>query len=170
VTRSEDAKKAGAKAGAPPPAVAASRTGVKPIPEGHPRLSPYLISRDAGRVIEFLRRVLGATESFRLSHPDGRVAHAEVRIGDSVVMVSDGGPEHPPMPAMLMTYVEDVDATYAKALEQGATTVRAPADQFYGDRSGGVKDHAGNQWWFASRVENLTTGEIERRAASAMGG
>jgi uncharacterized glyoxalase superfamily protein PhnB len=143
-----------------------SKKAVKPIPEGQPRVSPYLVSRDAARVIDFTKRVLGATESYRLASPDGKVMHAEVKIGDSVVMVSDGGPEHPPIPGMLSVYVEDVDATYAKALKEGATPVRPPADQFYGDRSGGVKDHAGNQWWFATHIEDVSTEEIARRASA----
>jgi PhnB protein len=139
---------------------------VKPIPEGQPRVSPYLVSKDAGRVIEFLKRVVGATETYRLSEPDGKVAHAEVRIGDSAVMLSDGSGEHPPMPAMLMVYVNDVDATYAKAIAEGATAMKKPENQFYGDRSGAVKDHAGNQWWFATHVEDVAPDEIARRAAA----
>jgi uncharacterized glyoxalase superfamily protein PhnB len=143
-----------------------AKKSVKPIPEGQPRVSPYLVSRDASRVIEFTKRVLGAKELYRLAGPDGKVMHAEVRIGDSVVMVSDGGPEHPPMPTMLSVYVEDVDATYAKAVAEGATPVRPVANQFYGDRSGGVKDHAGNLWWFATHVEDVSPEEITRRAAA----
>jgi PhnB protein len=148
------------------PTAAPKKKAVKPIPEGQPRVSPYLVCKDAARVIEFLKKVVDAKEHYRLGEPDGKVHHAEVRVGDSVIMLSDGGPEHPPMPAMLSVYVEDVDATYAKALAQGATPVRPVADQFYGDRSGGVKDHAGNLWWFATHVEDVSPDEIARRAAS----
>jgi uncharacterized glyoxalase superfamily protein PhnB len=129
-------------------------------------VSPYLVVKDAARVIDFLKRVLGATERYRLATPDGKVMHAEVEVVDSVVMVAEATESHPPMPAMLSVYVEDVDATYAKALAAGATPVRPVADQFYGDRSGGVKDHAGNQWWFATHVEDVSPDEIARRAAA----
>jgi uncharacterized glyoxalase superfamily protein PhnB len=151
----------------PSPSGAAKKTAVKPIPEGRPRVSPYLVTKEADRVIDFLERVVGATVEYRLADPAGKVMHAEVRIGDSVVMVSDGSKEHPPAPATLHVYVEDVDTTHAAALAAGATEVRAPEDQFYGDRSGGVRDHAGNQWWFSTHVEDVSIEEIARRAASA---
>jgi PhnB protein len=145
---------------------AASKRAVSPIPADYPRVSTYLIAPDAARVIEFAKKVLGAKERGRLADPTGKIMHAEVQIGDSVVMFSEACEAFPAMPAMLSVFVKDVDTTYAAALAAGATAVRPPADQFYGDRSGGVKDHAGNQWWFASRIEDLSFAEIGRRAAA----
>jgi uncharacterized glyoxalase superfamily protein PhnB len=98
--------------------------------------------------------------------PDGKVMHAEVRIADSLVLLAEASEQFPAMPSMLSVYVEDVDATYAKAVAAGATPVRPPADQFYGDRSGGVKDQGGNQWWFATHIEDVEPDEIARRAAA----
>ena len=148
------------------PAKAAKKATVSPIPKDQPRVSPYLVTKDAGRVIDFLKRVVGAKELYRLAGPDGKVMHAEVRVVDSVIMLSEAGDAFPAMPSMLSIYVEDVDATFAKAVAAGATVVRPVADQFYGDRSGGVKDHAGNQWWFATHVEDVPHDEIARRAAA----
>jgi PhnB protein len=112
--------------------------------------------------------VFDAEEFERLAAPGGRIGHAEVRIGDSVVMMGDARGEHAPMQAMLYVYVDDVDATYQRALAAGAATVQPPTDQFYGDRSGGVKDAFGNMWWIATRIENLTPEELKRRAQAAM--
>jgi uncharacterized glyoxalase superfamily protein PhnB len=141
---------------------------VKPIPEGYSTVSPYLIGTDAAKTIDLLVRAFGATEQFRSLRPDGTVGHAEVKIGDSVIMIADAGPEVPAMPATIHVYVPDVDASYRRAVAAGATSVREPADQFYGDRNAGVKDHAGNQWWIATHKEDLTPEEIQRRAQQAM--
>lgn len=98
---------------------------------------------------------------------DGTIMHAEVRIGDSVVMMGESGGEFTPMPASIHLYVEDTDATYKRALRAGATSLREPADQFYGDRSAGVKDLAGNHWWIATHKEDVSPEELEKRAAAA---
>ena len=139
---------------------------VKPIPDGYHTVTPYLIVPGAAELIEFTKRAFGAEERFRMAGPDGTVMHAEIQIGDSVVMVSDGSPEHPPMPGMLHLYVEDVDAVYGNALAAGAESLREPEDQFYGDRSGGVKDASGNQWWLSTHVEDVPPEEMRRRQSA----
>jgi PhnB protein len=139
---------------------------VKPIPEGHNRVSPYLLVASAARVIELAKRAFGAAVLHCTSRPDGLIGHAEVKIGDSVVMISDATAEYPAMPAMVHVYVEDVDAAYRRALDAGAESLREPADQFYGDRSAGVRDAGGNLWWIATHVEDVSAEEIERRAAA----
>lgn len=140
---------------------------VSPIPKGYSAVSPYLIGPGAARVIDLLVGAFGATEQFRSMKPDGTIGHAEVRIGDSVIMIAEAGAEFPAMPATIHVYVPDVDATYRRALAAGAKSVREPSDQFYGDRNAGVQDHAGNQWWIATHKEDLTPEEIQRRAQQA---
>ncbi len=95
--------------------------------------------------------------------PDGRVIHAELRIGDSVLMISDSNPQFPALPAMVNVYTEDVDAAYKRALKAGATSLREPSNQFYGDRTAGIKDVYGNQWWIATHVEDVSQEELEKR-------
>ncbi len=143
---------------------------VKPIPEGYHTVTPYLIVDGANELIEFTKRAFGAEETVRMPGEGGTVAHAEIRIGSSIVMLSDGPSESGPTSAMLHLYVNDTDAVYRRALEAGATSVREPADQFYGDRSGGVQDAFGNQWWLATHVEDLSPEEIEKRRAALAGG
>jgi PhnB protein len=148
------------------PAKPASPRRVQAIPPGHPRVSPYIIAPDAARVIEFLKRVLDAQVLYRLDGPDGKVMHSEVKVVDSVLMISEACDGFPATQAMLHVYVEDCDEVFAKAIAAGAQQVRPIADQFYGDRSGGVKDHAGNQWWFSTHIEDVSPEEIGRRAAA----
>src|SRR5215472_17646336 len=105
------------------------------VPEGHNQVSPYLVTENASRLIELLKQSFRATELFRSARPDGTVMHAEVKIGDSVIMIGEANAEFPAMNAMVHVYVDDVDAAYTRALRAGATSVRAPEDQFYGDRS-----------------------------------
>jgi len=142
---------------------------VKPIPDGYHSVTPYLVVAGAAKLIDFMKDVLRAEEMFRMDSPTG-VGHAELRVGDSVVMLADaeGSATGKVAPAMLHIYVNDVDATYRRALAAGATSLREPADQFYGDRSGGVEDGFGNQWWFATHIEDVPPEEMERRAAEAM--
>ena len=121
-------------------------------PPGHSNVSPYLIVDGADRSIEFLTRALGAQELMRVAGPDGRVRHAEVRIGDSVVMISDGAEGWPPVPTHVHVYVEDVDETYRRALAAGAESVQEPAQRGDEDKRGGVKDAGGTTWWIATRV------------------
>jgi len=142
---------------------------VKPIPDGYHTVTPYLIVEGASRLIDFAKQVFGAEETFRMPGPGGGVMHAEIRIGDSMVMLADAsGAENPPMPAMIHLYVPDVDAAYKRAIGAGASSVREPQDQFYGDRSAGVIDALGNRWWIATHIEDVPPEELERRTA-AMG-
>jgi uncharacterized glyoxalase superfamily protein PhnB len=138
----------------------------KPIPEGYRTVTPYLMVDGASTVLEFVKRAFGAEETFRMDTPDGRVGHAEVRIGDSIVMLADAatGDQGRPMPAVLHLYVEDADKTYHQALEAGALSLREPANQFYGDRSAGVRDPVGNHWWIATHVEDVPPEELASRA------
>ena len=135
-----------------------------PIPAGYHTVTPYLIVEGADALIEFLRRAFDAEVAFRMDKPDGSVAHAEVTIGDSRVMIGEAGGEWAPMPAGLHLYVEDCDTVYKSALEAGATSVREPQNEFYGDRSAGVRDAAGNTWWIATHVEDVSEEEMARRA------
>ncbi len=140
---------------------------VKPIPDGYRTVTPYLVVEGATAVLDFVRQAFGATEKFRMETPDGSIGHAEVQIGDSMVMVGSAGPETPAMPAMIHLYVDDCDATYEQALAAGATSEREPTDQFYGDRSAGVRDPAGNLWWIATHVEDVSEDEMARRMEKA---
>jgi len=122
-------------------------------PEGYSTVSPYLIVGGAQRVIDFLKKALGATELRRHNLPDGSVMHAEVRIGDTVVMLGDAGGDWPAVPSHLHVYVDDVDATYQRALAAGGVSVQEPKRrEGEPDRRGGVKDPAGNTWWIATQV------------------
>ena len=138
-----------------------------PIPEGHRTVTPFLRVADAARLIDFMKQAFAATEAFRMDGPDGSVAHAEVKIGDSMVMIGQA-PADQAMQSMLHLYVPDTDAIYKSALAAGATSIREPADQFYGDRSAGVRDAQGNEWWMATHIEDVSREEMERRMA-AMG-
>jgi uncharacterized glyoxalase superfamily protein PhnB len=122
-------------------------------PQGYSTVSPYLIVDGATRTIDFLVRVFGAVELRRFPDATGRLMHAEVRIGDTVIMLADGGEGWPPVPAYAHIYVPNVDATYQLALEAGATSVQAPVQKDDEDKRGGVKDAGGTTWWIATRVE-----------------
>ena len=150
---------------------------VKPIPDGYPRVSPSLAIAGAADALEFYVKILGATERLRFEGPPGHIAHAEIQIGDSVIMLAD---EYPEMgfvgpstmggtPVTLGVYVEDVDATFAAALEAGATELRGVEDQFYGDRNGVFEDPWGHRWSVATHVEDVSEEEMHKRMA-AMGG
>jgi PhnB protein len=151
---------------------------VKPIPDDYPRVSPYLCVDGAAAAIWFYGEVFGATERLRMDGPDGKLAHAELQLGDSVIMLSDEFPEHGARspkafggtPVTLSVYVEDVDATYERAIQAGAKGLRAVEDQFYGDRSGQFEDPFGHRWSIATHVEDVSPEEMEKRAAAAAGG
>jgi PhnB protein len=140
---------------------------VKPIPEGYHTVTPYLVVRGVAGLIEFLKQAFDAVEIHRLTRPDGGVGHAEVKIGDSRIMLGEPMGDRSPMPAMLYLYLNDVDAVYRRALEAGATSMSEPADQFYGDRNAGIKDPCDNLWWIATHIEDVSPEELSRRAASA---
>ncbi len=141
---------------------------VKPIPDGYHSVTPYLTVEGAAKLIDFLVEAFGAEETFRMGPTGGPVMHAEVRIGDSMVMVGDatGAEFAQPTRASIHLYVSDVDGVYKKALSAGGTSLREPADQFYGDRSAGVSDAFGNQWWIATHIEDVPPEEMEKRAAA----
>jgi len=141
---------------------------VKPIPDGYHSVTPYLVVQGVAKLIDFLKQAFDAKEIERMAGPDGSVMHGEVRIGDSVVMMGEAWGESKPIAAALYLYVNDTDVTYRRALQAGATSLREPADQFYGDRSGGVKDPAGNQWWIDTRKEDVSPEELARRAETYM--
>jgi len=141
-------------------------TQVKPVPEGYHTLTPYLVVDGAERVIKFMKDAFGAQFVFEpMKRPDGKIMHAELRIGDSIVMISDASERAKATSAMLHVYVPNVDAVYQKALKSGGISVTEPADMFYGDRSGGVKDPAGNQWHIGTHVEDVSPAELKKRAA-----
>ncbi len=135
---------------------------VKPIPEGYHTVTPYLIVKGAARLIDFMKQAFRAEETFRMDH-DGMVMHATAKIGDSIVMISDAMGEQGPMPTMLFLYVDDIDAVHRRAVQAGAASVQEPANQFWGDRAGAVKDAFGNIWWIATHVEDVSKEELERR-------
>ena len=144
--------------------------GVKAIPEGYHNVTPYLIVDDAAEAIRFYEKALGATEIFRLPMGD-RIGHAEIKIGDSIVMLSDEWPDMGKLgpkarggaTASMMVYVEDVDAAYARATAAGATAERPPEDQFWGDRMGSLVDPFGHSWSLATHVEDVAEDEMQRR-------
>ena len=131
-------------------------------PEGFHTVNPYLVVNGAAQVLDFLKKAFGAEAvGERFKGPDGAIMHAAVRIGDSMVEVSDAPGE--PMPAALHLYVEDTDAAYRRAMAAGGTSLREPMTTFYGDRSAGVKDPGGNSWWIACNVEDVSPEEMVRR-------
>jgi PhnB protein len=135
------------------------------VPAGYHTVTPYLVVHNVPGLIEFLGQAFDATVTERMTAPDGGVAHAAVRIGDSMVMMGEAR-DMPVRPAMLLLYVPDADAMYRRALLAGATSVREVADQFYGDRTGGVKDSFGNEWWVATHKEDVSPQEMQRRMAA----
>jgi PhnB protein len=149
---------------------------VQPIPDGYPRVTPYLAVQGASDAIDFYRKVFGAEERMRMAEPSGRIGHAELVIGDSVVMLSDEYPDIGVVspktvggtPVTLAVYVEDVDATVSTAVEAGAVVLRPVENQFYGDRSGQIEDPFGHRWNIQTHVEDVDPEEMAQRAAAAM--
>jgi PhnB protein len=150
---------------------------VKPIPEGYHSVTPYLIVKGGNAAIEFYKKAFGAKELFRIPGPDGKVGHAEIGIGDSVVMLAD---EHPEMgarcpqtiggtPVSILLYVEDVDAVVRQAVAAGAKIQRPVEDKFYGDRMGTLDDPFGHVWHVATHRENVSPEEMKKRAAAQFG-
>jgi len=136
---------------------------VEAIPDGFHTVTPYLLVKDGATLIDFLQKAFGAEQVERMDSPDGAVRHAQLKVGDSFVMLGD--PQGDAMPASLYLYVLDCDAVYERALKAGATSITEPADQFYADRNAGVTDPCGNVWWIGTRIEDVSTEELHRRAA-----
>ena len=136
---------------------------VKPIPDGYHTVTPFLLVKEASKVVEFLKRGFGAVESSRHTLPDGSIMHAELSIGDSNLMLAEANDKWPAMPSMLYLYVHDVDSVYKKAVQAGGKSLREPTNEFYGDRSAGVIDMSGNQWWIATHVEDVSPDEMMKR-------
>jgi PhnB protein len=148
---------------------------VNPIPEGYPRITPYLIVDGAADAISFYQSVLGAKERMRMAGPDGKIGHAEIEIGESVIMLADEHPEmdaHGPKsvggtPVSLHVYVEDADSVFERATQAGARSLQAVEDKFYGDRSGTFEDPFGHQWHVSTHVEDVPPDEMSKRAEEA---
>lgn len=136
---------------------------VKKIPDGYHNVQPYLVVSDAEAVMEFTISALGAKEKVRMPGPDGALAHGEVEIGDSVIMMGQPQPGAKLLPAMIYLYVEDTDATYKKALSAGGKSLEEPNDAFYGDRRAAVEDSQGNQWYIATHQEDPTPQQMQER-------
>ncbi|GAC1637365.1 MAG: VOC family protein [Chloroflexota bacterium] len=136
-------------------------------PAQYHTVTPYLVVDGAEQIISFIVDVLDGTETMRMPGPDGRIAHAEMRVGDSMIMLADAPEASEVTSTTLHLYVPDSDATYRRALDAGATSLREPRDEFYGDRMSGVQDGTGNKWYFATHVEDLSGEEMARRATEA---
>ena len=140
---------------------------VKAIPDGFHTLTPYLTVKDAQAQLDFLVQAFDATVSHLSKRPDGTFGHASLQIGDSPVMLGQASDEWKALPSTIYMYVPDAAETYRRAIAAGATSVREPRLEFYGDLSGGVQDSQGNYWWMATHVEDVSNEELERRAAAA---
>ncbi len=145
---------------------------VKPIPEGYHTVTPLLSVKGAARLIDFMKKAFRATEIYRFPAPDGSVMHAELKIGDSVMMLGEtmeGKKEGcSPGPASFYVYVQDVESAYRTALDAGSESLEGPTDQFWGDRVASIKDFAGNKWMIATHVEDVNADELARRAQQLM--
>ena len=148
---------------------AATKRSVQPIPDDSHNVTPYLVVEGVPKLIDFLKQAFAAQELGRMARPDGGVMHAEVKIGDSKVMMGEPMGEWTAKPCSLYLYVEDVDAVYQRAIQAGGTSVREPSDQFYGDRTGGVIDPCGNYWGIATHVEDVSHEEMAKRFAAMAG-
>lgn len=137
-------------------------------PKEYHTVTPYLVVENAAGLLEFMKAVFGAEPAVLMNKMDGSVMHAEVPVGDSVIMLSDSNEQNPPIPAMLYVYVEDCDATYQKALAAGAASVRTPRNEFFGDRTANVRDPFGNRWEFATHVEDVSAEQMQSRMESGV--
>ncbi len=148
---------------------------VKPVPEGYQALSPYLVVKGAPQAIAFYAKAFGAKELYRLCEPGGKVGHSEIDVMGSRVMIADEYPDFGALspvslggsPVAIHLYVDDVDKVVARALESGATLLRAVKDEFYGDRTGTISDPFGHKWHISSRIENVSPEEMQKRMAAA---
>jgi PhnB protein len=149
---------------------------VKPIPDGYTAVTPYLTIKDAANAIDFYKKAFNATEKFRMTAPDNKIAHAEIMIGNATIMLSD---EFPTMgakgpqtfggtPVGIMLYVDDVDSVAERAVKAGAKLQQPVEDKFYGDRLGTLEDPYGHRWFIATHIEDVSPDEVKRRAEEAM--
>ena len=145
---------------------AADKPKVKAIPKGYRTVTPYLRVQGAARLMEFLTKAFNAKEVYKHEGPGGTIGHAEMKVGNSMVMLGEATEQQQPLQMSLYLYVRNCDRFYKKALKAGATSLREPADQFYGDRSGGVRDIWGNEWWLGTHIEDVSPEEIQRRLAA----
>jgi uncharacterized glyoxalase superfamily protein PhnB len=141
---------------------------VKAIPDGYHTVTPYLTVEGADKLIRFLKKAFDAEPLIRVDRPDGKIGHAQVRIGDSAVMISEPFGACTAVPATFYLYVKDADATYNRALKAGGTSVMQPTDMFYGDRYAAVKDHAGNTWGIATHIADVSPAELKKGVAACM--
>lgn len=135
------------------------------LPEGYHSVTPYLIVPDVPGLLPFLHDAFDGVETERVQRPDGSIVHAECRIGDSIVMIGAASQEYPSRPATLYLYVADADRVYARAIDAGADSIAEPADQFYGDRAGGVRDRWENAWWIATPMRTMDKSTPNRNTA-----
>jgi PhnB protein len=155
-----------------------SMSNVKPIPAGYRTVTPYLVVRDAARAIEFYKKAFGATELVRMPDPSGKIMHAEIRIGDSMIMLGDENPARGAQspqslggsPVSIFLYIEDVDALAKQAIAAGATVIMPIQDMFWGDRYGTLTDPFGHSWGIATHKEDVTPEEMHKRTKAAFGG
>ncbi len=134
------------------------------IPQGYHTLTPYLVVKDAPALMRFLQQAFAASEIFRMTAPDGNIAHAEMQLGTSRLMLASASREYPATKATYHLYLPEVDAVYQQALAAGAVSMQEPKDQFYGDRTAGVQDGSGNTWYIATHIEDVAEEELQRRA------
>jgi uncharacterized glyoxalase superfamily protein PhnB len=144
--------------------VVQNATAPEPIPVGYHSVTPFLIVDGAEKLVQYMKAAFNAEIIHVMKEPTGKVMHATAKIGDSIIMLADSNEKMGAMPCMLYLYVEDVDKMYQQALRAGGQSLRQPTDEFYGDRSGGIKDAWGNQWWIATHVEDVSMDEIKRRS------
>ena len=142
---------------------------VKAIPDGYGTVTPYLVAKDADRLIDFLINVFDASVRYQSKDNDGKTTHSEVQIGNSIVMMGRARRDEEINHTMLYVYTEDTDKLYKKALDYGAKSLLEPVDQFYGDRNAGVIDTEGNSWWIATHIEDVSPEELDRRMKEQRG-
>jgi uncharacterized glyoxalase superfamily protein PhnB len=141
---------------------------VEALPEGYHTVTPFLRAKRADQLVEFMQKAFGGKESGRMLGPDGSIMHTEIRIGDSAVMLSEAMGDFPPITGGFYLAVEDCDATYRRAVQAGARSEMEPHDEFWGDRTATVTDFAGNTWWIATHVEDVSEEETRRRMDALM--
>jgi PhnB protein len=145
-----------------------TKTKSLPVPKGYHTVNPYLFITDTSAFIELMKHIFEAKEKSRMTSPEGLVRHAELVIGDTIIMLAESGPEWKATPGSFYAYVKDTDKVYEKAMKAGCVSLMKPADQFYGDRNAGFKDLFGNTWWIATHIEDISAGEMKKREEAWM--